>query len=60
MLEGQALQVGGAVPYAGGISVADKLQQQQNNDRVTPNFVLGIEDNPNVVPIQNVPWMYPL
>jgi hypothetical protein len=41
----QAASAGGAMPYAGGISEADKLQQEQNGDRVPPQFVIGMEDN---------------
>lgn len=41
----QAAAAGGALPYAGGISVTDKLQQEQNADRVAPQFVIGMEDN---------------
>lgn len=31
--------------YAGGISVTDKVQQEQNPDRVPPNFNIGMTDN---------------
>jgi hypothetical protein len=37
----------GAMPYAGGISQADKETQEQNSDRVTPQFNLGMMDNLN-------------
>lgn len=35
----------GAFAYAGGISRTDKRQQEQNTDRVKPQFNLGLEDN---------------
>jgi hypothetical protein len=35
----------GVVPYAGGISIADKRQQLQDPDRVAPQFNLGQDDN---------------
>lgn len=35
----------GALPYAGGISAADKLLEELNADRVTPQFNLGMTDN---------------
>lgn len=34
------------IPYAGGISVADKMAQQDNPDAVTPAFVKNLDDNP--------------
>jgi hypothetical protein len=40
-----AVTRGGALPYAGGISVFDKLQQELNPDRVEPQFNLGMDDN---------------
>lgn len=36
---------GGAVPYAGGISIADKINQTNNADRVPPQFNLGMDDD---------------
>ena len=36
---------GGGLPYAGGISVFDKIQQELNPDRVSPQFNLGMTDN---------------
>lgn len=51
---------GGGLPYAGGISVMDKLTQVLNDDRVTPQFNLGQDDSytpispaGNVVPGRN-------
>lgn len=38
---------GGGV-YAGGISVADKTSQNQDSDRVSPAFSIGMTDNPLV------------
>ena len=35
----------GAAPYAGGISIQDKMRQEQDPDRVTPSFNIGMEDN---------------
>lgn len=39
-----------SVPYAGGISVSDKQQQEQNPDRVQPAFNVGMQDNYIPVP----------
>jgi len=36
---------GPGLPYAGGISAADKEQQVENDDRVTPAFNIGMDDN---------------
>lgn len=35
----------GAVPYAGGISIADKIQQELDIDRVPPAFVVNMDEN---------------
>lgn len=35
----------GALPYAGGISRTDKINVQQDSDRVTPQFNIGMQDN---------------
>lgn len=35
-----------ATPYAGGISIADKLAQESNTDRVAPAFTRNLHDNP--------------
>lgn len=40
-----AVTRGGGLPYAGGISVFDKLQQELNSDRVAPQFNLGMDLN---------------
>lgn len=45
-----AVARGGGLPYAGGISVFDKIQQELNPDRVEPQFNLGMDDN-LVVPV---------
>lgn len=42
-----------AVPLAGGISVADKLVQEQDPDRVKPVFFRGQFDEPGVPPGDN-------
>ena len=34
------------MPYAGGISVADKLATTQDLDRVDPCFDIDLHDNP--------------
>ncbi len=34
------------VPYAGGISVGDKLAQQMDSDWVTPSIVRNLDNNP--------------
>lgn len=41
----QAMTRGGGLPYAGGISVADKEFQQNDQDRVAPQYTLGMDDN---------------
>lgn len=33
------------IVYAGGISVSDKKRAENNNDRVKPQFNIGMEDN---------------
>ena len=43
-LEGGAAVI--AVPYAGGVSRSDKLSVEQNTDRVSPAFKIGLHDNP--------------
>lgn len=44
-LESRGMARGGAMPYAGGISVQDKINYQDNTDRVTPAFNVGQDDN---------------
>lgn len=44
-LDAQSINRGaGAIAYAGGISVADKVTVQQNSDRVQPSFNIGLQD----------------
>lgn len=43
--EARAAASGAGLPYAGGISVTDKIQQEQNTDRVQPQFQVGMDDN---------------
>jgi hypothetical protein len=43
--EAKAAAGGAGVPYAGGISVADKIAQEQNQDRVQPQFQIGMDDD---------------
>lgn len=40
-----ALINGGGQVYAGGISISDKISQEQNTDRVQPQFDYGMDDN---------------
>jgi hypothetical protein len=35
----------GALPYAGGISIADKIAQELNLDRVPPGFAIEMDTN---------------
>lgn len=41
----KAARGGSGMPYAGGLSVSDKVAQQQDTDRVSPQFNIGMEDN---------------
>lgn len=41
---------GKGVPYAGAISIADKMRQESNSDRVPPQFQIGMFDNWSPVP----------
>ncbi len=43
--EVQAIARSGAMPYAGGISVSDKITRELDPDRVAPQFNLDMEDN---------------
>lgn len=36
---------GAGTPYAGGMSVADKQRQEDDSDRVQPQFQIGMMDN---------------
>ena len=44
-LEALAQSRGGALPYCGGISIADKQLRSQDSDRRAPQFQIGMEDN---------------
>lgn len=41
----QAALFGSGLPYAGGLSKADKAQQEANTDRVLPQFNYDMDDN---------------
>ncbi len=43
--ENKAVALSGATPYAGGISVTDKVNQAEDPDRVPPQFQIGQDDN---------------
>lgn len=43
--EQKASASGAAMPYSGGISIADKQRQDANTDRVPPQFTLDMDDN---------------
>ncbi len=43
--DNRSLALGGALPYAGGISVNDKQNAEQDTDRVQPGFNIGMDDN---------------
>ncbi len=44
-LEQRGLMRGAAMPYAGGISVTDKITQTEDTDRVAPQFNIAWADN---------------
>lgn len=44
---------GYVMPFAGGISISQKTQQEQNSDRVPPNFSIGMDDN--ILPLGQAP-----
>jgi hypothetical protein len=44
-LDNLAVTRGGVMPYAGGISISDKVAQETDTDRVAPQFQVGMEDN---------------
>lgn len=45
-LEARSSALGaGAMPYAGGISISDKINVQADTDRVQPSFNIGLMDN---------------
>ncbi len=41
-------------PYAGGISVSDKRAEEQNSDRVKPDFTKQMMDNNQVSPFTSI------
>lgn len=43
--EAKAAMAGAGAPYAGGISVTDKQNQQCDQDRVQPQFQVGMDDD---------------
>lgn len=45
LLESRGMARGGAMPYAGGISVQDKANYVADVDRVMPQYNLGMDDN---------------
>ena len=53
-LEIQGKARGGAMPYAGGISIADKVQKELDLDRVAPDFNKNMDTNYEpVAPVGN-------
>lgn len=55
--EAQSVGRSGVSGYAGGISIADKIREENNTDRVPPNFNIGMTDNLNqpITPAGNEP-----
>ena len=55
--EGKSAEMGGALPFAGGISIAQKILAETDPDRVQPDFSRGLTDNNNypVSPAGNEP-----
>lgn len=51
--------MGHQIPYAGGISVADKNRQEQDPDWVAPKVYRGLADNP-AAPQPQMPPAHPL
>jgi hypothetical protein len=43
--EARAAAMGSGTPYAGGISITDKINQELNTDRVDPQFNIGMTDD---------------
>jgi hypothetical protein len=46
--ENKAAKLGAAKAYSGGTSLSDMQIQELNNDRVAPQFAIGITDNLNM------------
>ena len=58
--ENKSATNGAGLPYAGGISIVDKQEQEQDGDRVPPQFQLGQDDN--YIPVSPAgpnPMVYP-
>jgi hypothetical protein len=55
LFEAKDALLGGAMPYAGGISVADKQAQIDDSDRVAPQFSITLDDNLLPVPSDGNP-----
>ena len=45
--ESKSVELGGALPFAGGISIAQKILAETDPDRVSPDFSRGLQDNLN-------------
>lgn len=43
--DNKASVLGGGRPYAGGLSISDKIRNEQDTDRMQPQFNIGMEDN---------------
>lgn len=43
--DGKAAIYGGGLPYAGGMLVADKVNNDEDTDLVGPQFTIGMDDN---------------
>ena len=57
-LDAKAQTFGFAAPYAGGISRSDKIAQDNNTDRVRPQFNIGMDDNYLPIgPVGNEPML---
>jgi len=50
MFNARAAAMGAGLPYAGGLSVTDMLNQLSNDDRVEPQFTIAMQDNLLPVP----------
>lgn len=43
--EAKAAMSGAGAPYAGAMSISDKIAQESDNDRVAPQFQIGMDEN---------------
>jgi hypothetical protein len=50
LFNARAAAMGSGLPYAGGLSATDMLNQLANDDRVEPQFTIGLTDNLIPVP----------